>query len=139
MADLFYPIWVDQQRFAVPVEIVVEVRRVPWAGSDISSLYTRYGRVALCDLAEWAHVPVSKAQRSVLVLLIQQRWFGVIIDQIDDAVTFNEPLLELPLLLHDASVDPSIMGVILIDTKPCLVLDLEALTLMHVPFLPDAA
>ena len=52
---------------------------------------------------------------------------GIVVDKLDDTVEYNQPFLPLPPLirLHDSKL--SILGVALLDSEPCLVIELASL------------
>ena len=127
-----YPIVVGGQRYVVLASAIIELRRLLDVGSEVTSIHTRLGRVPVCDLAVWADVAPTMERRTALLFLLQGRLVGAVVDQVDDRIEVPA-LFDLPLLLYDASVDPTIIGVVLINDVPCLVLDLEAFALVHMP------
>ncbi len=133
----FYPVQIADQRYAVSATAIKAVRRLPNVGAELTNLHTRWGRVPLCDLAVWAAVQSQAEQRVALLLTVGERWVGVVVDAIADAAVDVAAVLELPSLIHDASVDPTIAGVILIDAVPCLILDLETFVIVHMPLVHE--
>ena len=127
-----YPITIGGQRYVVLASAVIEIRRLIDAGSEMTALHTRLGRVPVCDLAVWADVQPATERRTALLFLLQGRLVGAVVDDVTDRVEVTE-LLDLPMLIYDSSVDPTVIGAVMIDDLPCLVLDLEAFALVHMP------
>ena len=128
----FYPVWLGAQRFAIPAAIVRGIERVRDSGAPTTALHTRWGRIPLCDLAALTNPPPRELDfRFALLMVYNTAWIGIVVDQVDDLVALPEPVLDLPPLVHDSILDPSVSGVILLDDTPCVVLDLEAFVITY--------
>jgi chemotaxis signal transduction protein len=128
----FYPVWLGSQRFAIPASIVRGIERVREYGAPTTALHTRWGRIPLCDLAALINPPPRDLDfRYALLILFNNEWIGITVDKVDDMVSLADDVLSLPTLIHDAILDPTVSGVILLDDTPCLVLDLEAFAVTY--------
>jgi hypothetical protein len=129
---MYYPVWVGRQRFLVAMDRVRGIERIPDVGSDTTFLHTGWGRVVLYDLHIWAgegraELPI----RMALVLAAGEQRAGIVVDRIEDTVDISDKIIALPDMLADVLLDPTIRGVLMLDSAPCLVLDLEGFILMH--------
>jgi hypothetical protein len=129
---MYYPVWVGRQRFLVAMQRVRGIERIPDVGSETTFLHTGWGPVRLYDLHVWAgegrtELPI----RMALVLAADEQRAGIVVDRIEDTVDISGKIIGLPDVLADALLDPTIRGVLMLDSAPCLVLDLEAFILMH--------
>lgn len=137
---MYYPVWVGRQRFLIAMERVRGIERLPDVGSSTTFLHTGWGRIRLYELHVWAGESMPDLpSRLALVLSSGQQSAGVIVDRIEDTVAIDAPVAGLPDIIADTLLDPTIGGVLLLDSAPCLVLDLEAFILMHGLSAPPAA
>ena len=137
---MYYPVWVGRQRFLVAMERVRGIERIPDVGSSTTFLHTGWGRIRLYELYVWAAESAPDLpSRMALVLASGQQHAGVVVDRIEDTVEIGAALAGLPDIIADTMLDPTISGVLLLDSVPFLVLDLEAFILMHGLPAPHAA
>ena len=137
---MYYPVWVGRQRFLVAMERVRGIERLPDVGSSTTFLHTGWGRVRLYELHIWAgESRPDQPSRLALILAAGQQRAGVVVDRIEDTIEIDAAVAGLPDIIADTLLDPTIGGVLLLDSAPCLVLDLEAFILMHGLSAPPAA
>lgn len=138
---MYYPVWVGRQRFLVAMARVRGIERIPDVGSSTTFLHTGWGRIRLYELHVWAGESLlDQPSRMALVLTADQQRAGVVVDRIEDTVDIGTAIADLPGLIADTLLDPTISGVLMLDSTPCLVLDLDAFILMHgLPASPAAA
>ncbi|HYF64096.1 MAG TPA: chemotaxis protein CheW [Herpetosiphonaceae bacterium] len=137
---MYYPVWVGRQRFLVAMARVRGIERIPDVGSSTTFLHTGWGRIRLYELHIWAGESLrDQPSRLALVLNAGQQPAGVVVDRIEDTVEITAAVASLPDIVADTLLDPTISGVLLLDSTPCLVLDLEAFIVMHGLSAPPAA
>lgn len=123
-----YPIWIGTQRFAIEQTALVGIDYLANVGSPMSHVHTQRGSMRLAYVHERLGES-SSATATIIVLILRHHadLVGIAVDKLDDAVVYNQPFLPLPPLirLHDSKL--SILGVALLDSEPCLVIELASL------------
>lgn len=135
MSD-FYPVWVGTQRFMIATDSVSSIERIRNVGSTTTALHTRWGRTPLCHVHTWINTNEPRQElpyHFALVVATRTGWVGVVVDRIDDVIRHPTAIMPLPNIVYDSLFDPTIVGVLMLDDVPCLVLDLEAFVLIHLP------
>lgn len=122
-----YPIWIGTQRFAIEQTALVGIDYLANVGSPMSHVHTQRGAIRLVYVHERFGLASLATTSIVLILRHHAELVGIVVDKLDDAVVYNQPFLPLPPLirLHDSKL--SILGVALLDSEPCLVIELASL------------
>lgn len=122
-----YPIWIGTQRFAIEQTALVGIDYLTDVGGAISHVHTQRGAIRLVYVHE--RFGLASLATTIIVLILRHHadLVGIAVDKLDDAVVYNQPFLPLPPLirLHDSKL--SILGVALLDSEPCLVIELASL------------
>lgn len=130
VSDL-YPVNVGDQTVLIRQTALVGVDYVANTGQPISSVVQQSNPIDVIDLNQWLQQPIGQQANRLALFVVGQTAMGVVVDQLGDPISTALSLQPLPSLVSDSLLDPSILGIIMLDERPCLMLDLELFVLVH--------
>ena len=130
VSDL-YPVNVGDQTVLIRQTALVGVDYVANSGQPISSVVQQTNPIDVIDLNQWLQQPIGQQASRLALFVVGQTAMGVVVDQLGDPISTALSLQPLPSLVSDSLLDPSILGIIMLDERPCLMLDLELFVLVH--------
>ena len=137
MARQIITFQVENQVFGVDIMAIREIRawtpttRLPHVPSYVAGVVNLRGTVLpVIDLAArlgWSATDPT-ARHVIIVTRVKEQFRGLIVDSVSDIVTFEEGQLQPPPATEADSVVPFLEGLVAIDERMVMVLDLRTLT-----------
>jgi purine-binding chemotaxis protein CheW len=128
---------VEQQVFAIDIMAIREIRawtpttRLPHVPHYVAGVVNLRGTVLpVIDLAArlgWSHTDPT-ARHVIIVTQVGDQFRGMIVDAVSDIVTIADDALQPPPVTATDAVVPYLEGLVAIDDRMAMVLDLASLT-----------
>ncbi|XSG73613.1 hypothetical protein ACP8Y2_15635 [Herpetosiphon llansteffanensis] len=130
VSDL-YPLSVGDQTLLIRQTALVGVDYVANSGQPIRRVIHHGNPIDVIDLNQWLQQPIGAHANRLALFVAGQASVAVVVDQLGDPIRAALTVQPLPSLVSDSLLDPSILGIIMLDERPCLMLDLELFVLVH--------
>ncbi len=130
VSDL-YPVSVGDQTILIRQTALVGVDYVANNGNPLRRVIQHGNPIDVIDLNQWLQQPIGQQANRLALFVGGQATLAVVVDQLGDPISAALTLQPLPSLVSDSLLDPSILGIIMLDERPCLMLDLELFVLVH--------
>jgi len=137
MARQIITFQVENQVFGVDIMAIREIRawtpttRLPHVPAYVAGVVNLRGTVLpVLDLAArlgWGATDPT-ARHVIIVTRVKEQFRGLIVDSVSDIVTFEDSQLQPPPATEADSVVPFLEGLVAIDERMVMVLDLPTLT-----------
>ena len=137
MARQIITFQVEDQVFGVDIMAIREIRawtpttRLPHVPPYVAGVVNLRGTVLpVLDLAArlgWRQTEPT-ARHVIIVTRVDEQFRGMIVDSVSDIVTFDQAALQAPPATSGDSVVPFLEGLVAIDERMVMVLNLAALT-----------
>ncbi len=130
VSDL-YPLSVGDQTLLIRQTALVGVDYVANSGQPIRRVIQHGNPIDVIDLNQWLQQPIGEQANRLALFVAGQASLAIVVDQLGDPIRAALTVQPLPSLVSDSLLDPSILGIIMLDERPCLMLDLELFVLVH--------